>query len=124
MNRFNRVTAILIQLQSKKIVRAKDIADRFKVSIRTVYRDIQTLEEAGVPITSDSGIGYSLIEGYHLPPVMFSKEEITAFLTAEKLIEKFTDNSIDSNFKSGMMKIRAILRNSDTRSSIERHNFL
>ena len=113
MNRFNRVTAILIQLQSKKIVRAKDIADRFNVSIRTVYRDIQTLEEAGVPIASDSGIGYSLIDGYHLPPVMFSKEEVTAFLTAEKLIEKFTDNSIDSNFKSGMMKIRAILRNSE-----------
>ncbi|MFA6596255.1 MAG: YafY family protein [Ignavibacteriaceae bacterium] len=113
MNRFNRVTAILIQLQSKKIVRAKDIADRFNVSIRTVYRDIQTLEEAGVPIGSDAGIGYSLIAGYHLPPVMFSKEEVTAFLTAEKLIEKFTDSSMDSNFKSGMMKIRAILRNSE-----------
>ena len=113
MNRFNRVTAILIQLQSKKIVRAKDIADRFNVSIRTVYRDIQTLQEAGVPIGSDAGIGYSLIAGYHLPPVMFSKEEVTAFLTAEKLIEKFTDSSMDSNFKSGMMKIRAILRNSE-----------
>lgn len=113
MNRFNRVTAILLQLQSKKIVRAKDIADRFKVSIRTVYRDIKTLEEAGVPIGSDSGVGYYLIDGYRLPPVMFTKEEVTAFLTAEKLIEKFTDNSIDTNFKSGMMKIRAILSNSE-----------
>ena len=113
MNRFNRVTAIFIQLQSRKIVRAKDIADRFNISIRTVYRDIQTLAEAGVPIGSEAGVGYYLIDGYRLPPVMFSKEEVTAFLTAEKLIEKFTDNSIDLNFKSGMMKIRAILRNTE-----------
>lgn len=113
MNRFNRVTAIFLQLQSKKIVRAKDIADRFNISIRTVYRDIQTLVEAGVPIGSEAGIGYYLIEGYRLPPVMFTKEEVTAFLTAEKLIEKFTDNSIDVNFKSGMMKIRAILKSTD-----------
>jgi len=113
MNRFNRVTAIFIQLQSKKIVRAKDIADRFNVSLRTVYRDIQTLVEAGVPISSEAGVGYSLIDGYRLPPVMFTKEEVTAFLTAEKLIEKFTDNSIDSNFKSGMMKIRAILKSTE-----------
>ena len=113
MNRFNRVTAIFIQLQSKKIVRAKDISDRFNVSIRTIYRDIQTLTEAGVPIGSEAGVGYYLADGYRLPPVMFTKEEVTAFLTAEKLIEKFTDNSIDSNFKSGMMKIRAILKSTE-----------
>ena len=94
MKRFNRVIAILIQLQSRKIVKAKDIADRFKISIRTVYRDIQTLEEAGVPIASESGIGYSLMEGYRLPPVMFTNTEAIAFITAEKLIEKFTDKSM------------------------------
>jgi predicted DNA-binding transcriptional regulator YafY len=113
MNRFDRVTAILIQLQSKKIVRAKDISNRYNVSLRTIYRDIRTLEEAGVPIASEAGIGYSLVDGYSLPPIMFSKEEVTAFITAEKLMEKFTDNSIDSSFKSGMLKIRAILKSSD-----------
>lgn len=113
MNRFDRVTSILIQLQTRKIVRAKDIADRFDVSLRTVYRDIQTLAEAGVPIGSEAGVGYFLADGYRLPPVMFSKEEVTAFLTAEKFIEKFTDNSIDHNFKSGMMKIRAILKSTE-----------
>ncbi|HCY74381.1 MAG TPA: transcriptional regulator [Ignavibacteriales bacterium] len=113
MNRFDRVTSILIQLQTRKIVRAKDIADRFDVSLRTVYRDIQTLAEAGVPIGSEAGVGYFLADGYRLPPVMFTKEEVTAFLTAEKFIEKFTDNSIDHNFKSGMMKIRAILKSTE-----------
>src|SRR5258708_1169641 len=90
MNRIDRRTASLIQLQSRKIVKAQDIADRFKISLRTVYRDIRTLEEAGVPILGEAGIGYSIMDSYRLPPVMFTKEEATAFLTAEKLIEKFT----------------------------------
>lgn len=113
LEKFTRVMAILIQLQSRKIVRAKDIADRFEISIRTVYRDIQTLEEAGVPISSEVGVGYSLTPGYKLPPVMFTKTEATAFLTAEKLIEKFTDCSIETSYKSAMMKIRAVLRSSE-----------
>jgi len=58
MNRIDRVTAILIQLQSMKIVKAQDIADRFKISLRTVYRDIKTLEEAGVPVIVEAGVGY------------------------------------------------------------------
>lgn len=55
MNRINRVTSILIQLQSKKIIPAKEIAQRFNISLRTVYRDIRTLEEAGIPIGVNSG---------------------------------------------------------------------
>jgi len=113
MNRIDRVTAILIQLQSRKVVRAQDIADRFGISLRTVYRDIRTLEEAGVPVIGESGIGYSLMEGYRLPPVMFSREEATAFLTAEKLMEKFGDQTTDKSYKSAMFKVRAVLRSSE-----------
>ncbi len=57
MNRIDRVTAILIQLQSRKVVKAQDIADRFNISLRTVYRDVKTLEEAGIPVIGESGIG-------------------------------------------------------------------
>ena len=66
MNRFDRITALLIQLQSKKIVKAQDLADRFGISLRTVYRDIRSLEEAGVPLYGEAGVGYSLVDGLSL----------------------------------------------------------
>lgn len=113
MNRFDRITALLIQLQSKKVVKAQDIADRFGISLRTVYRDIRTLEEAGVPIYGEAGIGYSLVDGYRLPPVMFTPEEAMAFVTAEKLMEKFSDSALQSNFASALYKVKAVLRGSE-----------
>jgi len=113
MNRIDRVSAILIQLQSRRIVKASDIAERFNISLRTVYRDIKTLEEAGIPIIGEAGVGYSIVEGYRLPPVMFTREEATAFLTAEKFIEKLTDSSTTEHHKSAMYKIRAILKSAE-----------
>jgi predicted DNA-binding transcriptional regulator YafY len=110
MNRIDRISAILIQLQSRRVVKAGDIAGRFNISLRTVYRDIKTLEEAGIPLIGEAGIGYSIMDGYRLPPVMFTREEATAFLTAEKLMEKLTDPSSDENYKSAMYKVRSVLR--------------
>ncbi|MCC8410168.1 YafY family transcriptional regulator [Mucilaginibacter sp. UR6-1] len=113
MNRIDRISAILIQLQSRRVVKAADIAERFGISLRTVYRDVKTLEEAGVPLMGEAGVGYSIMDGYRLPPVMFTREEATAFLTAEKFIEKLTDNSTTSYHRSAMDKIRAILRTAE-----------
>jgi predicted DNA-binding transcriptional regulator YafY len=113
MNRFDRITAILIQLQSRKIVKAQDLAERFEISLRTVYRDISSLAEAGVPISGEAGVGYSIMEGYRLPPVMFTKEEARTFITAEKLMEKFTDLSTQSQYQSAMFKVKAVLRSSE-----------
>lgn len=113
MNRIDRISAILVQLQSRPVVRAADMAERFEVSLRTIYRDIHTLSQAGIPIYGDAGIGYSLMEGYQLPPLMFSKEEALAFVTAGKFVEKLTDDQNNSHFVSGMDKIRAVLRRAD-----------
>lgn len=113
MNRFDRITAILIQLQSKRVVTAQEIADRFEVSLRTVYRDIRSLEEAGIPVLGEVGVGYSMMEGYRLPPVMFTKEEALTFITAEKLMGRFTDYSLNKEYKSAMYKIRAVLRHTE-----------
>lgn len=108
--RFDRIVAIFIQLQSKRIVKAQELADRFQVSLRTIYRDIRTLEAAGVPLYSEAGVGYSLVEGYRLPPVMFSAEEASSFVAAEKLMQKFTDAGLGQHFSSAMYKIKSVLR--------------
>lgn len=113
MNRLDRLTAILIQLQSKRVVKAQDIAERFNISLRTVYRDVRSLEQAGVPISGETGVGYSIMEGYRLPPVMFTIDEATAFLTAEKLVEKLTDTPTEESYKSAMYKIKAVLRSTE-----------
>ncbi|MGB7393384.1 MAG: YafY family protein [Pricia sp.] len=110
INRFDRIVAILIQLQSKRIVRAQDLADRFEVSLRTIYRDIRSLEASGVPIASEAGVGYSIMEGYRLPPVMFTREEAGSFVAAEKLMQKFTDKSLGAYHESAMFKVKSVLR--------------
>ncbi|KAF2511995.1 YafY family transcriptional regulator [Flavobacterium zhairuonense] len=111
--RFDRIVAILIQLQSKKIVKAQELADRFDCSLRTIYRDIRTLEASGVPIYSEAGVGYALMDGYRLPPVMFTREEVSSFIAAEKLMQKFTDPSLGSHHASAMYKLKAVLRSTD-----------
>jgi predicted DNA-binding transcriptional regulator YafY len=109
MNHIERLNAILIHLQSKRIVKASEIAERFEISLRTVYRDIRALEESGVPIGAEAGVGYFLMENYRLPPVMFTKEEASALLFGEKLIEKMSDNQMKADFCSALFKIKAIL---------------
>lgn len=113
MNRIDRLNAILIQLQSKQIVKAHEIADRFEISLRTVYRDIRALEGAGVPIGAEAGVGYFLLDNYHLPPVMFTSDEASALLFGEKLVEQMSDKKIKTDFCSALFKIKAILKPSE-----------
>lgn len=108
--RLSRLTAIITQLQSKRIVTAKFLAERHKVSIRTIYRDIRTLEKSGIPIVTEEGKGYSIMEGYHLPPVLFTEDEANALITIEQLVIKNKDQSLSENVSSAMEKIKSILR--------------
>ncbi|GEO04699.1 transcriptional regulator [Adhaeribacter aerolatus] len=110
LNRFDRIVAILIHLQSGRVVKAQELADRFQVSLRTVYRDIRSLEASGVPISGEAGVGYSLMEEYRLPPVMFTQEEASSFVAAEKLMQKFSDKSLGAYHESAMYKVKAALK--------------
>ncbi|UFH51849.1 YafY family protein [Spirosoma sp. KNUC1025] len=112
MNRLDRLTAILIHLQTKRVVRAQELADRFGISLRTVYRDVRSLEEAGVPIGAEAGVGYFLTD-YHLPPVMFTGAEASALLLGSKLIAKWADESVRTEFESALFKIKSVMKRSD-----------
>lgn len=109
MNRIDRLHAILTTLQSKRVVRAEDLATRFEVSLRTIYRDIRALEAGGIPIGAEAGVGYFLTEGFQIPPIMFTREEARAMLLAGKLVNKFTDAGISNHFNDALVKVKAVL---------------
>lgn len=109
MTRLSRLVGIILHLQGRRVVRAEDIAEYFGVSVRTIYRDLRALEEAGLPVAAEAGKGYSLVEGYHLPPVMFTQEEASAMLVGAQLAEHLGDRSLVPHARSGFMKISAVL---------------
>ncbi|GAB3342903.1 HTH domain-containing protein [Larkinella ripae] len=116
--RLSRLTAILTQLQTKRLITATALAAKFGVSVRTIYRDIRALEQSGVPIVTEEGRGYSLMEGYRLPPVMFTESEANALITAEKFVVKNRDASFVSEYTAAIEKVKAVLRHS-TRANTE-----
>jgi predicted DNA-binding transcriptional regulator YafY len=82
MNRFDRILGILLLLRSGKSMSASDLARQFEVSLRTIYRDMDTLSSLGVPVYAERGRegGFRLLEGYFLPPLMFSTSEAISLL--------------------------------------------
>ena len=115
--RISRLTSILTQLQSQRITTARNLAEKHHVSIRTIYRDIRTLEKSGIPIYTEEGKGYALMEGYKLPPVMFTEEEANAMITAEQLILKNKDSSFIQHYKEAILKIKATLQTTQKEKS-------
>lgn len=111
--RIARLTSLLTQLQSKRLTTAAELAQKHNVSIRTIYRDIRTLEEAGVPIFVEEGKGYSLVEGFHLPPVSFTESEAMALVTAQQIISMNRDESLVQNYLNAVTKIKAVLKNEE-----------
>ncbi|OAV44454.1 effector binding domain-containing protein [Lewinella sp. 4G2] len=108
-NRLTRLTTLLTQLQARKLVTAQQLAEAHGVSVRTIYRDVRTLEEAGVPVINVEGKGYSLVEGYRMPPVMFTEAEAAALITAETLVRANRDASLVEAYRAATTKLRAIL---------------
>ena len=110
VNRLSRLTAILIRFQTKKIVTASELSQKFQVSKRTIYRDIKALEKAGVPILTVEGKGYALMEGYRIPPIMFTEKQANALILAEQLVLKNKDASFIKDYSEAIDKIKSILR--------------
>lgn len=110
IKRLSRLIAILTQVQTKRLLTATQLADKFSVSIRTIYRDIRALEQAGVPIITEDGKGYTLMEGYRVPPVMFTEAQANALITAEQLVLKNKDASFIKDYTEAVDKIKAVLK--------------
>ncbi len=110
MNRIDRLLGYLLLFQRRGWIQAQDFAAKFEISERTVYRDIQALGEIGVPILSVPGKGYQLMEGYYLPPIMFSQAEARAlFLAVSMLTGLAKEGETKRAAASAGEKIRAVL---------------
>ncbi|HEY8961329.1 MAG TPA: YafY family protein [Luteolibacter sp.] len=109
MNRIDRLTGMILLLQGQRVITAEQIAAHFEISVRTVYRDLAALGEAGVPIVAEAGVGYSLMRGYHMPPVMFTEDEAAALFMSGEVTEQIADGSLKQSLRSALLKVRSVL---------------
>jgi len=112
MNHLSRLLSILTILKSKRVVTGTELARKFEVSLRTIYRDIKKLEEADVPIITIEGRGYSIMDGYTVAPIMFDELEVNALITAQQLIAKTNDESLIQHFEQTLDKIKSVFKSS------------
>ncbi len=101
--------AILLALQREGTLRAEDLAETFQVSKRSIYRDLEALCEAGVPVMATPGKGYSLMKGYFLPPLSFTVEEASILILGAEAVASNFDEEYRAAARSAADKITTAL---------------
>lgn len=110
MSRAQRLLEILQLLRQYRYpVNGQELASKLNISLRTIYRDIKTLQQQGAPIEGEAGLGYVLQPGYMLPPLMFSEEEIEAMVLGMRWVVKNGDAHLRSAAMSALAKVSAVL---------------
>lgn len=118
MNRTDRLLAIMLELQARRYTRAEDLAAQFEVSVRTIYRDVLALDEAGVPVIATPGYGYSLAPGYFLPPLMLTPDEAGMLLLGAAFVAEQVDAPYKQAVETARKKIEKLLPDA-TRHEVE-----
>ncbi|MHA7774595.1 helix-turn-helix transcriptional regulator [Roseibium sp. M-1] len=111
MNPIERALGILLLLTGGKLVPATVLAERFQVSLRTIYRDIDRLIALGVPVDAERGAegGYRLASGYIQPPVALTRNETAALLAAMALVRSSRTVPLAADLNSAEKKLLASL---------------
>ncbi|HKU97740.1 MAG TPA: YafY family protein [Vineibacter sp.] len=123
MRRADRLFDILQMLRSsRRPLTAAALADALEVTVRTVYRDIATLQARRIPIEGAAGIGYVLRRGFDLPPLMFTAEEVDAIAVGTRLVRRLRDRKLQQAANSVLSKVMAVLPE-DLRPPIEQPAF-
>ncbi|KAB3529173.1 helix-turn-helix transcriptional regulator [Alkaliphilus serpentinus] len=109
--KINRLIEITVLLLKKEVIKAKELAERFEVSTRTIYRDIETLSMAGVPVymSKGKGGGISIMEDYSLSKTFLSKEDKESLIIALKTLKATKYPEIDS----AIAKISGLFKDDD-----------
>ena len=109
MRRADRLFQLIQRLHHDRVITARVLADELAVSERTIYRDVQDLSLSGVPITGEAGVGYRLMRGFHMPPLMFNEEELAALLLGARMVQVWTDKNLARAASSAMQKIESVI---------------
>lgn len=109
MRRADRLFRLVQMLRADRSVTALQLADQLEVSERTIYRDMQDLSLSGIPLISEPGVGYKLMPGFRLPPLMFDEDEITALLLGTRMIKAWTDNTLATAAQRVIEKVQTVL---------------
>ena len=123
MRRADRLFQLIQHLHHDKVITARDLAQQLEVSERTVYRDIQDLSLSGVPITGETGVGYRLMKGFQLAPLMFTEEELAALLVGTRMVQAWTDKSLARAANQAVQKIEHIIPER-LRPELDRHDLI
>lgn len=123
MRRADRLFQIVQSLHHQRAVTARQLAEQLEVSERTIYRDIQDLSLSGVPITGEAGLGYRLMKGFQLSPLMFSAEELAALLLGARMVQTWTDRGLARAAHQAMAKIEHVIPD-HLRPELERQEIL
>jgi len=118
MNRIDRLFAILLKLQGKSPIPSHELARSFEVSQRTIYRDIAALSEMGVPLVALPGEGYTLMEDFYLPPLVFTASEATALFLGARMLALQAAGRLPADAEQALTKIALILPDK-TRQHVE-----
>ena len=109
LNRTERLFAIILLLQNRPSMTSRDLAEHFKVSRRTIFRDLRALSESGVPLTYADQGGYEILDGYQLPPLMLSARQAATLLVGTEFMKLQSDASLRKEADQVAMKIRSVL---------------
>jgi len=109
MRRADRLFGIIQRLRRRHVVTARALAEQFKVSERTIYRDIRDLIASKVPIEGAAGMGYSLRGGYVLPPLMFDESELEAIVFGARIVQSWSDSEMARSAEAALSKIENVL---------------
>lgn len=107
--RADRLLSLLELLRGCPVSTAANLATTLEVSTRTVYRDIDALTAAGVPVRGEAGVGYTLEAGYHLPPLNLTAEEAEALALGARVLATWSDGAVAGQAAAALAKIRAVL---------------
>ncbi len=110
MSRSERLLALLQLLRGHRYaITGAELASQLGISLRTLYRDIATLQAQGAHIEGEPGIGYVLRPGFMLPPLMFSEEELDALVLGSRWVVAHGDGALSASASSALAKIEAVL---------------